>query len=240
LHRNAPNASACADLQAAFLAAARTNTLTLALISERALYAPYYRMNLADAEALSRDKSEEDAALLPPTRQPSGGWSPLRASGFFERDLAFFFSTMDEAIALSRLPAPAMLQLSNTFNISEITKRRFYIMSGMLLPSMSKSAVAAARGEASAKLPAIALAIEAFRATHNRLPENLDELIPEFLPSVPTDPFDGKPMSYRTLPSGYIIYSIDSDGVDQGGKEAPPSRRSRMIQGVDMTFRVER
>ena len=38
------------------------------------------------------------------------------------------------------------------------------------------------------------------------------------LPSVPLDPLDGKPLRYHQYPEGVVVYSISTDGKDDGGK----------------------
>jgi hypothetical protein len=46
----------------------------------------------------------------------------------------------------------------------------------------------------------------------------LDALVPGFLPAVPFDIMDGKPLRYR--PGGrqaYVLYSVGLDGKDDGG-----------------------
>ena len=43
---------------------------------------------------------------------------------------------------------------------------------------------------------ATACAVERFRLKYKKLPEKLEQLVPEFLPKVPIDPFDGKPLRY--------------------------------------------
>jgi hypothetical protein len=40
------------------------------------------------------------------------------------------------------------------------------------------------------------------------------------MPSVPADPFDGKPMRYRKLAKGYVVYSVGPDMKDEGGDES--------------------
>jgi ABC-type transport system involved in multi-copper enzyme maturation permease subunit len=62
-----------------------------------------------------------------------------------------------------------------------------------------------------------ALAVERFRLAHDRWPLTLDELVPAYLPAVPSDPIDGLPLRYRPINGGVVIYSIGSDGVDNQG-----------------------
>jgi len=64
-----------------------------------------------------------------------------------------------------------------------------------------------------------ALAIERSRLSHDdHQPESLSVLTPDFLPTIAIDPFDGKPLRYKKLPKGYVVYSIGSDFKDNQGK----------------------
>ena len=67
--------------------------------------------------------------------------------------------------------------------------------------------------------------------------ERLEELVPQFLPSVPLDPYDGQPLRYKRLPAGFVVYSIGADGRDDGGKERPVKGQ---VKEFDETFIVER
>ena len=75
----------------------------------------------------------------------------------------------------------------------------------------------------------VALAVERFRLANGKLPDKLDELSPMFLKKIPADPFDGKPLHYKKLDKGYVVYSIGEDGKDDGGNKKN-----------DITFTVER
>jgi ABC-type transport system involved in multi-copper enzyme maturation permease subunit len=62
------------------------------------------------------------------------------------------------------------------------------------------------------------LAAERYRLAHGSWPKSLNDLVPAFLPQVPTDPFDGKPLRVRRLADGVVIYAVGLDGIDNGGK----------------------
>jgi hypothetical protein len=84
-----------------------------------------------------------------------------------------------------------------------------------------------------------ALAIERWRLAHNgNVPNSLAELVPDFLPSVTIDPFDGQQLRYKKLARGYVIYSIGRDFTDDGGKEKPADAKES--DHYDITFTVER
>lgn len=75
------------------------------------------------------------------------------------------------------------------------------------------------RLQAHLTLARTALAIERYRLATGTPPEQLDELVPTYLTEVPIDPFDGQPIRYRPSASGYLLYSVDADGQDNGGRE---------------------
>lgn len=87
-----------------------------------------------------------------------------------------------------------------------------------------------------------ALAIERYRLMHGRLPELLDDLVPEFLAEIPNDPFGDGPVMYKRLDTGFVVYSIGVDEEDDGGKEQGRDENGRKedIREVDLTFTVER
>jgi hypothetical protein len=64
----------------------------------------------------------------------------------------------------------------------------------------------------------VVLAVERYRLSKGKWPENLENLVPAYLPAIPLDPFDGKPLRYRQYPEGVVVYSIGTDGKDNEGK----------------------
>ena len=66
-----------------------------------------------------------------------------------------------------------------------------------------------------------ALALERCRLATGALPATLDALVPQYLQEVPLDPFDGHPVRYRLQTPGYILYGVDTDAQDNGGREQP-------------------
>jgi hypothetical protein len=84
----------------------------------------------------------------------------------------------------------------------------------------------------------LALAVERYRAAHGDLPEAAGALVPEFIDSLPIDPYSGEPIRYKSLPDGYVVYSIAKNGIDDGGAESETTKDA-WEQG-DLTFTVER
>jgi hypothetical protein len=63
----------------------------------------------------------------------------------------------------------------------------------------------------------VSLALHIFWQERDRYPESLSVLVPQYLPAVPKDPFDGKPLRYRLDSNGFRIWSIGTDLKDNGG-----------------------
>jgi hypothetical protein len=71
--------------------------------------------------------------------------------------------------------------------------------------------------QAGARCALTATAAERHRLAHGAWPRSLDALVPGLLPAVPADPFDGRPLRFRRLPDGVVIYAVGPDGQDDGG-----------------------
>ena len=92
------------------------------------------------------------------------------------------------------------------------------------------------RRDARLDLVHLALAMERYRLDHGNLPAQLDDLVGEYLESVPMDIYDGQPLRYAPQEEGgYIVYSVSLNFQDDGG--APLAFGER--EG-DLSFRVAR
>jgi hypothetical protein len=86
-----------------------------------------------------------------------------------------------------------------------------------------------ARQLATRRAAAITLAVRLYQLEHaGRVPEKLDALVPDYLPSVPRDPFaaDDRPLQFRPamMLEGFetpVVYSVGEDGTDGGASTRP-------------------
>jgi hypothetical protein len=60
------------------------------------------------------------------------------------------------------------------------------------------------------------LAIRLFKTDHGRLPRDLGELVPDYLPSIPVDMY-AQPLVLKSMGETFVIYSIGWDRFDDGG-----------------------
>jgi hypothetical protein len=68
------------------------------------------------------------------------------------------------------------------------------------------------------RLLAAELALRCYQSEQGRAPTGLEQLVPQYLQRVPSDPFSGRPMIYRPQSTNWLLYSVGPDGVDDGGQ----------------------
>lgn len=104
----------------------------------------------------------------------------------------------------------------------------------LLLPSLQAFTEATSRNEAQRDATRVAIAIERFYLRYGQLPTSLDDLVPTFLESLLEDPFDGAPLRFRLDAEHYLVYSVGTNGADDGGTSEPAN------QPPDIVVRVRR
>jgi hypothetical protein len=237
------------ELAARLSAAEATNRFRIGLIGERALWGEEIRLYHADpgrAFARSNETNDEDRLIMPlmPLLKGKTG-IPWRLIGIFERDRNFFLRAMRTNIQVISMAPPASLALSNEVKrLADQAQRGSYFFSGLALTSLSYVAERDAELRAQLRVAMTAVAIERWRIAHSgQVPETLADLVPSLLPATPVDPFDGKPLRFKRLAKGYVVYSIGPDLQDNQGKEQIPSWADvpKEEKGTwDITFTVER
>lgn len=93
--------------------------------------------------------------------------------------------------------------------------------------------------QAEMRIAVILIACERFRIANGRWPNDLAEIPKSILPAVPIDPYDDKPLRIKRNEKGLIVYSVSTDGIDNGGREIVSNEREndQVIQLFDPKFR---
>ena len=96
----------------------------------------------------------------------------------------------------------------------------------------------AALSETQRRLVIVAIALRRFHKAHGTWPTKLEELVPSQLQAVPLDLMDAKPLRYRLTQEGEpLLYSVGTDGVDDGGKPEAASGGSKYwMLGLDIVW----
>jgi len=134
---------------------------------------------------------------------------------------AAYLELMREAVAASREPFPASLRMGKEIRAShaEIVGPRctFHIFAAMNSSIIDVLLGNGAEYQTRVRATLASLAIRRARLDGLPLPVSLQELVPKYLPAIPTDPVTGGPLKYRVDESGCSIYGVGHDGVDNGG-----------------------
>ncbi len=151
---------------------------------------------------------------------PTGGGLPVRMlPGMRETWLTDVLNYMEAQIEAGQLPPVERLKRFRQIR-DEIQQLSFlHVMTKIAVPAFTRAAELDLRARAHLELARTALVIERYRLAGGKVPQRLEELVPQYLKEVPSDPFDGNPIRYRRTEPGYRLYSVSEDGQDNGGKE---------------------
>ncbi len=96
----------------------------------------------------------------------------------------------------------------------------------LLLPSLDRALGRSFEAQMINQAGTALLAIELYKRNTGRLPESLEQLVPNYLPDLPQDLFNpGHPIKYKITDAGYLLYSVASDGDDDNGTLIKEKRR---------------
>ncbi|MCF6287590.1 MAG: hypothetical protein L3K26_20775 [Candidatus Hydrogenedentes bacterium] len=87
------------------------------------------------------------------------------------------------------------------------------------------------------RLHGVALALERVRLRTGSLPETLAGLVPDYIDTIPTDPYNGQAIRYSHNEGGYLLYCVGYNLADDGGVAYRTERRKQMEKG-DVVFAV--
>lgn len=137
-----------------------------------------------------------------------------------------YLDVLEKMLTASQAPWPRALaeshqverELKANLETASGLGRTKYTLAAPVVQSLERLFEAAARSRARNDATMAAIAMERHRRRQGSLPEDLTQLVPELLPTVPVDPFSGRPLRYVVDDDGYVIYNIGADGIDNQGE----------------------
>jgi hypothetical protein len=169
---------------------------------------------------------------------PSGSTRALRLFPFVRGTcLSDILDSMADRIEASRLPPTERLRRFRQADTQVQQLSLLHFMTRMMTPALSRVAELDLRTRAHLDLARTAVAVERYRLTTGKVPDQLQELVPQYLELVPVDPFDEQPIRYQRTARGYILYSVDRDAQDNGGREQDQVNKDKPY---DLCFIVTR
>lgn len=145
-----------------------------------------------------------------------------------------FLRMMNKNVEAAKLPPEKQGPVFDEINREARDSSAIFVR--LLLPATQKVSQAHRRIQAQMRCAMVGVAAERYRIKHGQWPAALADLCTDgLLAAVPTDPCDGRPLRYKGLPNGVLVYSVGMDGVDNGGAL---DRVNLIGTGVDIGFQL--
>ncbi|MBN1362318.1 MAG: hypothetical protein JW993_17110 [Sedimentisphaerales bacterium] len=228
LCRSRPNGAELRRLQRAVHAADDPDALVRALVGARCMNLELFQR----PESIERELLETSDGLPPPV-----ALEMYKDVGLAAREGVLFLDLMTECIDAVQSSAPGRYEAGRLLQAQLPPTRKGYV----LLPRLSNIGhlvLLEADASACLRTALAALGVQRYWLAHGELPSDLADFVPDFLDSVPDDPFDGRPLRYKRLDDGFCVYSVGRDRSDDGGKEQPVSGGSKPGDTHDLVFTV--
>ena len=165
--------------------------------------------------------------------------SVYRGLGLNKSDAIIYLDILNKFIEAGKLPLHERREAAKKIQAEIDNISRIHLVLKSTTPSYTQFLSRELTDISKLRAAQVALAVQRYRLKNEKLPDSLSNLVPEYFDSVPTDPFDGKELRYKKLDSGFVIYSIDKDLIDDGGKEEPKDRRQK-VPHWDITFTIKK
>jgi hypothetical protein len=113
-----------------------------------------------------------------------------------------------------------------------------HFLSNTIVPSFERAVTLHFRTLAMRRMAAVALAIRLYELDYRHRPASLNLLVPDYLGALPEDPFadDGRTFGYSPEATTPLLYSVNSDGHDDGGEFAFKKEDSLDLDQKDLPY----
>jgi hypothetical protein len=152
---------------------------------------------------------------------------------FFNRAQAALLRHMNRLVALAQTPPETWNGQLDEF---ERASKELPMFADLFAGSLMKVARMAQRHCAQLRCMITAVAAERYRVKNDKWPATLDDLVAaKLLNRVPLDPYDGKPLRWKETPDGRVVYSVFTNGIDDGGEF---DRRKQVNEWIDIGYEL--
>jgi hypothetical protein len=140
----------------------------------------------------------------------------LRSNAGVTSQRAALLRYMTRAVEVAKLPPERQYA---GYKELEADRKDQPLLVRVLAPLLTKVAEADRRSGTQLRCAAVALAAERYRRDRGRWPDGPGALVAAgYLRGVPTDLYDGRPLRWRRLDDGVVVYSVGPHGKDHGGR----------------------
>jgi hypothetical protein len=167
---------------------------------------------------------------------------PYRYGAFAKGDQAAYLREITDFIEECKKPEYELTEVQKSYNLRHAIINRWpdyemrSLMGNVCLFKKVEFLVADLKAKALLRCAATAIAVERYRQDHKRWPENLDQLVPQYLKSVPRDPFIDAPLKLRRVEDGIVLYSVGENGQDDQGDVVKPLNST--VEPADLGVKI--
>ncbi len=192
------------------------------------------RRQLLITRAIALDPPHELLTLRGRDRQLAATLAFNKAIGSWQQQLTQLLQRFDDAIAITAsAPHERLAWTANLPNFGSLNQRAYNSLREWHEAQIYEIIVRDVRGLTQVRVLETAIATERYRRKYASYPVALDALVPEFLPSVPIDPFSGDPLQWRNSSEAVLIRSA-------GPNSKSDRDTSRVWLADDVAFRFWR
>lgn len=167
-------------------------------------------------------------ALIPVVAAPIAAWTVADRKATLE----FVDGHMASVESASRNPIRDRARLAeiDAELESELSRAPLrWMLARLLLPSLTRAALAYSKDRAWCDAVAVTCAALRYQRDRGGWPTQASDLVPDYLTSVPLDPWDGAPIRMATDANGLRIWSVGEDGVDNQGDPFASDNLERLL-----------
>ncbi|HAV61072.1 MAG TPA: hypothetical protein DCY13_01745 [Verrucomicrobiales bacterium] len=126
-----------------------------------------------------------------------------RMTGLREQETLFYLDHLGRAVAAGTNSIPERLRIAN--ELMAVKSSRWRVLTGMLMPALSRPFAKEADTIAQTDALVAALAVTEFHERQGRWPNGMAELVPDYFDSPPVDPRNDTPLKVVATPNGFRV-----------------------------------
>ena len=208
------------DLQNALSQAAVDGGLEKMYLVERVYQTELVRNFLPD-QVVTKYLSEIVPTLPERFVESTSSWRNFR----IRQKSIQYYRDLSEFVELSRAGWPMVLDkvMAKAKGLDNQSSK--LISNSMMIAQLTADMLAVVR------YTQLGVAIEQYRLKHNKPPESLDLLVPDYIETVPVDPYSGEAILYKQEADSVVVYSVGRNRRDDHGAVGV-SDRDRLDRGL--------
>jgi len=177
-------------------------------------------MPIGMLRAFVGERAMSNTTLQDPQAVGAMASTPMTFTGIPQRNRVALIESIGDLVTYSENPIWPFIEPPHRFDVDS----RLYSLASIMLLSTDVSVRTSWQIMVYMKVNAVALTAKRYHLDHGYWPSTPADLVPEYLAGLPMDPLSVvnprdalKPLIFKPAPFGLIVYSVGTDGVDDGG-----------------------